>query len=115
MRNDIEWLKDILDAIQQIEKYIKLGKEKYSNDELIQTWMIHHLQIIGEAANKLSTQIQEKYSEVKWYQIVGMRNLLIHEYFGVDLEEIWNTIINDIPLFKKTIVKMISDYSKEKK
>lgn len=111
MRNDIEWLRDILDTIGQIEKYAVYGEEKYMRDELIQTWMIHHLQIIGEAANKLSTTIQEKYSEVKWYQVVGMRNLIIHEYFGVDLEEIWNTIVNDIPTFKETILKMISDFN----
>lgn len=111
MRNDIEWLRDILDAIGQIEKYAVNGEEKYMRDELIQTWMIHHLQIIGEAANKLSTSIQEKYSEVKWYEVIGMRNLIIHEYFGVDLEEIWNTIVNDIPTFKVTIMKMINNFN----
>ena len=111
MRNDLEWLKDILDAIQQIEKYVKFGKEKYISDELIQTWMIHHLQIIGEAANKISPTIQEKHSDVKWFQIIGMRNFIIHEYFGVDLEEIWNTIVNDIPIFKKTILGMINDFN----
>ena len=111
MRNDLEWLKDILDAISLIEKYALLGEEKYMHDELIQTWMIHHLQIIGEAANKLSPAIQEGYTEIKWYQIVGMRNLIIHEYFGVDLEEIWNTVVNDIPIFKVTVLKMINDFN----
>lgn len=109
MRNNLEWFKDILDAIQQIEKYSAKGEQEFSRNELIQIWMVHHLQIIGEAANKISKDFQSKYSEIKWRDIIAMRNLLIHEYFGVDIEEIWNTVQTDLPELKQRISEIISD------
>ena len=83
-----------------------IGKERYLNDELIQTWMIHHLKIIEEAANKVSLTFQQNFLVIKWHQIIGMRNLIIYEYFGVDLEEeIWNTLQRDIPVLKQKYCK----------
>lgn len=86
MRDEKERLKDILDAIEKIEKY---GiKASFDEDELIQTWIVHHLQIIGEAAAKLDSLFYEKYPEIPWSQIIAMRNILVHDYFGIDLEEV---------------------------
>lgn len=65
MRNDIEWLSDILQAIAKIEKYKKEGKRKFLNDELIQVWMIHQFQVIGEAANKISKGTKSKAAAVR--------------------------------------------------
>lgn len=107
MRKQIEWLKDILEAIDQIEKYTVKGEKEYSQNELIQKWMIYHLQVIGEAANKISYEIQNEFKSVSWSQIIGLRNIIVHEYFGVDLEEIWNTVIIDIPKLKIEILKII--------
>ena len=107
MRNQIEWLKDILDAIIQIEKYAAKGESEYFQNELIQKWMVYHLQIIGEAANKISADINERFTKIPWAQIVGLRNIIVHEYFGVDVEEIWNTIIHDIPKLKTEIEQII--------
>lgn len=97
MRKEIEWLKDILEAIEQIEKYAVKGEDEYLQNELIQKWMIYHLQIIGEAANKISNEAQNKFSSISWPQIIGLRNIIVHEYFGIDVEEIWNTVMIDIP------------------
>ncbi|MFA4922686.1 MAG: HepT-like ribonuclease domain-containing protein [Ignavibacteriaceae bacterium] len=112
MRNQIEWIKDIFDAIVQIEKYSLKGEDVFQKDELIQTWMVHHLQLIGEAANKVSGDITKKYRMIPWAQIKGLRNIIVHEYFGIDLEEIWNTVIIDIPKLKKNITLIISDLEK---
>ncbi len=64
MRKEIEWLKDIIEAIEQIEKYAVKGEDEYLKNELIQKWMIYHLQIIGEAANKISNEVQNKFSSI---------------------------------------------------
>jgi|SRR3990172_2353257 len=109
MRKEIDWLKDILEAIEQIEKYAVKGEDEYMQNELIQKWMVYHLQVIGEASNKVSNGIQNKYSSVSWPQIVGLRNIIVHEYFGIDLEEIWNTVMIDIPKLKIEILRIVND------
>ncbi|MHB1686997.1 MAG: HepT-like ribonuclease domain-containing protein [Ignavibacteriaceae bacterium] len=109
MRKRIEWLRDILEAIEQIEKYTIKGEKEYSQNELIQKWMVYHLQVIGEAASKITHEIQNKNSHIPWSQIVGLRNIIVHEYFGIDLEEIWNTVIIDIPKLKIQVLKIIEE------
>ena len=109
MRKQKEWVKDILEAIEQIEKYAAKGEKEYSQNELIQKWMIYHLQIIGEAASKISNEIQISYTSIPWSQIVGLRNIVVHEYFGIDIEEIWNTITIDIPNLKIEVQKIIDE------
>ncbi len=115
MRNQIEWLKDIFDAIVQIEKYSIKGEDEFQKNELIQTWMVHHLQVIGEAANRVSGDITKKYGMIPWAQIKGLRNIIVHEYFGIDLEEIWNTITTDIPKLKKNIALIIDELENNKR
>lgn len=105
MRSDEERLKDILEAIEKIEKHASKGREVFENDELVQVWMVHHLQIIGEASSKLSASVREQYQDIPWPEIVAMRNLIIHAYFGIDLDEIWATVINDLPKLKKGLRK----------
>ncbi len=109
MRKEIEWLKDIIEAIEQIEKYAVKGEDEYLQNELIQKWMIYHLQIIGEAANKISNEVQNKFPSISWSQIIGLRNIIVHEYFGIDEEEIWNTVMIDIPNLKIKILKIIEE------
>jgi len=109
MRKEIDWLKDILEAIEQIEKYAVKGEDEYMQNELIQKWMVYHLQVIGEASNKITNNIQDKYSSISWPQIIGLRNIIVHEYFGIDLEEIWNTIMIDIPKLKIDISRIVED------
>jgi len=73
---------------------------------LIQDAICRRLEIIGEAASKLDDEFKDKYSDVPWYKIVGMRNLLIHEYFHVDLDQVWSTIEISIPELKKQILEI---------
>jgi uncharacterized protein with HEPN domain len=83
MRDYNERLLDILEAIENIEKYASRGHEAFEHDELIQTWIVHHLQIIGEAASSFPDNFRERYPEVPWSKIIGMRNILVHNYFGL--------------------------------
>jgi len=103
MRDDRERLLDVLEAIERIEKYAARGRESFERDELIQTWVLHHLQIIGEAVRALSPELTQKHSEVAWSKIVGMRNILVHNYFSIDAAIVWAAIENDLPLLKQQI------------
>ena len=107
MRDDRERLKDILEAIEQIEKYAGQGRKAFELDELIQTWILHHLLILGEAAAKVSDEFLEEHSEIPWSKITGMRNILVHHYFGIDLDVVWAVVENDLPKLKKTIRQIL--------
>jgi uncharacterized protein with HEPN domain len=103
MRDDRERLHDIREAIERIEKYAARGREEFVRDELIQIWVLHHLQIIGEAARALSPAFTEKHAEVPWPQIVGMRNILVHNYFGIDVAIVWSVVERDLPVLKQSV------------
>lgn len=101
------YLDHILESIEALEKYSEnLSKEDFLNSLLIQDAICRRLEIIGEAASKLDDEFKDKYSDVPWYKIVGMRNLLIHEYFHVDLDQVWSTIEISIPELKKQILEI---------
>jgi uncharacterized protein with HEPN domain len=103
MRDVRELLMDILEAIQRIEKYAGQGRERFYADELVQTWIIRHLQILGEAARKLPPEVKEQHPEVPWSQIIGMRHILTHDYFDIDAEVVWAAVENDLPELKRQI------------
>lgn len=105
MRKDDERLQDILEAIEQIEKYASKGLKALEEDELVQVWMVHYLGIIGEAANRLSDETKKKYPSVPWRKIVGMRNYIVHEYFKIDAQIIWNAIEKEIPKLKAVLLE----------
>lgn len=88
MRDPRERLRDILDGIARIERYAARGREAFERDELIQVWIVHHLQVIVGGAAQLGRNFLDAHPEVPWPQIVAMRNVLAHEYFGVDLGEV---------------------------
>jgi len=110
MRNDKTYLEDILEAVNRVQKYTSKGQQVFDHDELIQNWVVHHIQIIGEATGKLSNEIKSQHPEVPWAIIKAMRNVLVHFYFGVNLEKVWKTTVSDLPVLKsqiETILKAI--------
>ena len=88
-------------------KYVERGRTEFDQSELIQVWIVHHLQIIGEAARGLSGRLRTDHPEVPWVDIIAIRNLLVHEYFGIDLQEIWDTAVNDLPALRKRVEVMM--------
>jgi uncharacterized protein with HEPN domain len=92
MRDDWERLQDIKDGIEQIEKYASRGHAAFVNDELLQIWVVHFLRIIGEACRALSEAIREQHPEIPWKEIIGFRTLLVHQYFGIDLDVVWDIV-----------------------
>ena len=99
--DDTVYLKHILEAIEKIERYtIAVKLNEFLADTLIQDGTVRQIEIIGEAAKKILDKIKNKNSEIPWKKIVGMRDKLIHGYFGVDLDAVWKTIKEDIPTLK---------------
>jgi uncharacterized protein with HEPN domain len=80
MREDNEKLRDMLEAIARINKYVGLGRNAFEESELIQTWYVRHLEIVGEAARNLSDDARKAATDVPWKEIIGMRNILAHNY-----------------------------------
>ncbi len=109
MRSDRERLLDILEAIERIEKYAKQGKEAFAKSDLIQNWMIRYIQIIGEAAARLTEATRSANPDVPWTEIVGMRNILVHQYFGIDIEAVWNAVEKNLPALKTQIERMLRE------
>ena len=104
------YLKHILDAINMIESYVGHVTESHFMDEsLLQDGVIRQLGIIGEATKRLSGTLRSQYSEIPWRDIAGMRDKLIHDYFGVDLEQVWLTSQDDIPVLKEAIVVILDE------
>ena len=103
MRNPAERLRDILEAIAAIERHLDGDKTAFEHDELRQTWFLVHLQIIGEAARTLPTDARTMAPEIAWPKIIGMRNVLVHGYFDIDTDIVWQAVTNDVPALKPAI------------
>ncbi|MFH1112730.1 MAG: DUF86 domain-containing protein [Pseudomonadota bacterium] len=107
MRSQRDRLLDMLEAMEEIEEYSSLGHDAYVQNKLIQGWMILQLERIGEAAASLSESIRSECPHIPWQDIVGMRNLLIHEYFGISPTRVWMTVVNDIPVLKDCVNRIL--------
>lgn len=111
MRDDRERLLDIAEAIERIERYTVRGRLAFEEDELIQTWVLHHLQLIGEAVRALSAETTSSTDEIEWQKIVGMRNILVHNYFSIDTDIVWAVIENDLSRLKSSVVSLLDELS----
>ena len=107
MRLPTERLRDIIEAIEHIERYTAQGRTAFDQDELIQNWVVHHLQIVGEAANALPESVRILDSRVPWRNIIGMRHILVHHYFVVDLAATWDVVETHLPNLKRAVSALL--------
>ncbi len=110
MKDNLAYIDHIQQCICKIQEYTKnLNQSDFSTAELIQDAVIRNIEIIGEATKKISSDFKARYKEVPWKEMAGMRDKLIHDYFGVDVEVVWKTIQEDIPMLKSLIEQIIPD------
>ncbi|MBA7616396.1 hypothetical protein ES703_23692 [subsurface metagenome] len=108
MKDDRLYLIHISECIERIESYIS-GKDKgqFLDSTLIQDAVVRNLQVLAESTQRLSDATKESAGEVDWFKIAGFRNVLVHDYLGIDIERVWNILEKDLPLLKKAIQRML--------
>lgn len=100
MKDDKLYLQHILECIDNIESYVPNGESDFFSSKLIQDAVIRNLEIVGEATKRVSMDLRSQYPDVPWREMAGLRDVLIHNYFGVDNEIVWNVVTNELPLLK---------------
>lgn len=105
-----DYIRDIQDAINDIEDFVKAyNLDKFLKDKKTINAVVRSFEIIGEAVKKIPAEIRRKNKSIPWKEMAGMRNILIHEYFGINIKVIWKTVQKDIPNLKILINNMLSD------
>jgi uncharacterized protein with HEPN domain len=113
-REFADYLQDILDSINAIEEFIKeMQFEDFARDRKTTFAVTRAIEIIGEATKHIPKTIVDKYPEIPWRDMAGMRDKVIHEYFGVDLKVVWKTVNQHIPEIKPQIQKVLEDVEKK--
>ncbi|NJM00583.1 MAG: DUF86 domain-containing protein [Synechococcaceae cyanobacterium SM2_3_2] len=113
MRDPKERLRDIISAIESIERYQDISYEDLENNDLVSVWFVRHLEIIREAARALPQAVKELDTSVQWSEIIGMRTILVHQYFMIDLEVLWEVVQNDVPILKIKVQNILSQLGEE--
>jgi len=108
MRDDRQRALDILEAIERIIAKSPVSLAELNVDEMLQVWMLHHLRIIGEAARAISDDTHTAIPEVPWRQIVGMRHILVRDYFNIDAEIVWSVLQNDLTPLQAAVENWLS-------
>lgn len=110
MRDYRLYLEDILEAISRIEEYTQgLSFEEFAKNNLVIDAVVRNLEIIGEACRSLPEEIRQRNPDVEWRKIIGLRNILIHQYFGVDIEIVWDIVKNKLPDLKLKIKRILAE------
>jgi len=108
MRKDPRvYLAQILERIVRIETYTKAGKESFLTDHLIQDGVIRNLEVIGEAASRIAVEYRAAHPEFPWRGMTALRNVLIHDYEGVDLQKVWRVVEKELPSLKAAIKRIL--------
>jgi|SRR5215469_2246522 len=109
MRSDGERLQDMIVGIDRILEKTFHGRGPFDRDEMLQVWVLHHLQIIGEAARSLSVEFRQRHTERVWSQAAGLRHILVHHYFEIDAEQIWKVVEHDLPALRETVLRLLGE------
>lgn len=108
-----DYLRDILEAVDDAESFVEgMSFEQFAKDKKTLNAVVRSLEIIGEAAKNIPVDVREKYGKLPWKKMTGMRDKVIHAYFGVNTKTLWNTVKNDLPPLKQLVQKMLTDIEK---
>lgn len=108
MREESVYLKHIRDAIAKIESYTAGGRGAFFHDTMVQDAVVRNLEVIGEAVKHLSPDFRRRHPRIPWRSITALRNVLIHEYFGVDLEIVWRVVQRRLPTLKRSVEQLLA-------
>ncbi|MBI4507452.1 MAG: DUF86 domain-containing protein [Chloroflexi bacterium] len=111
MRRDLGvYLQDIVESIERIEAYTRdVTDDDFCRNTLLQDGVVRRLEIIGEATKHIPRRLRERYPDIPWQDVVGMRNRLSHEYFGVQLRRVWKVVREDLATLKTIVLRMSAD------
>ena len=109
MKDDKLYLIHIQECLDRIERYIEIGKEGYFSDTKTQDAILRNLQTLAESTRRLSEPLKKKYPGIDWRAIAAFRNVAVHDYLGIDAEQIWDIIQNDIPSLLQGIRTILND------
>lgn len=107
MKEDRIYLEHIIDCIDRINDYTKYDRFVFMNSSMVQDAVIRNLQTLSESTQKLSNELKSQHSEINWKAISGFRNILVHNYLGLDLPQIWTVIENRLPPLRDSIEKLL--------
>ena len=104
------FLADMLDSIGKIERYTAgMDFARFAEDERTVDAVVRNLEILGEAARQIPEEVRHRYPAIPWRRVVGLRNIVVHAYFAVDLEIIWTIIQENLPMLKQALQRMLAD------
>ena len=113
MKDDRIYLLHVRDAIQYILEYTATGKEGFFADRKTQDAVVRNLEIIGEATKRVSTSLKDAHPDISWKPIAGMRDKLIHDYFGINLQLVWDVVERDLPALKLKVTQLLEALGKK--
>ncbi len=109
MKDNRLYLLHILECIERIEQYTVPGQTTFLAETMVQDAVLHNLQILSESTQRLSPKLKDIYPEVSWSQISAFRNVLVHDYLGINLEQIWSVVKQDLPILREQIQTILAD------
>jgi len=109
MRRDYRlYLEDIIDAAEAVREYVAgMGKSELARDRRTSDAVVRNLEVIGEAVKKLPAQVKRDHPEVEWKKIAGLRDILIHDYFGIDVDIVWDVLQNKVPVLVEQVRRIL--------
>lgn len=114
-KTDLTYLEHILSAIAKVERFVKYRKKKSIDQELVESAIVRELQTMAESTQRLSKSIKLTATDIPWHSLSGFRNVLVHDYLGIDTDEIYAVIETELPKLKKRVKKMIEFLEKKQK
>jgi uncharacterized protein with HEPN domain len=109
VKDDKLYLIHMNECINRVNKYTTGGRDEFMSESIIQDAVVRNLQVMAESSKRISDERKNRHLEVNWQEISGFRNILVHDYLGVDLELVWNIVTNELPGLETAILIMLKE------